>query len=396
MSVISRWLQPARSFRRAGVRAHSFLLQSRLAISLAWVAGFVNVVAVMVCGTVVSHVTGHASLLGKSVGDGVWHAVLVPSVLLAAFFLGAIVSGLAIEFGRQRGWASMYVLPASLELVLLMAFALVEALGDLSPTTGDVMTPAVWLLVILASLAMGLQNATITRISSGVVRTTHLTGVVTDLGHESAQLMLLRWRFKLRAHARVHHEDAHHEGPSFQRLFLLASIALSFMFGSACGALSERFLGHAGMLPPILFLIWIVIADLRTPICAIEPAMLAASDCGQHDVALYRAIPRGSDGVEMRLPNLAAWIGELPQPTRAIVLDLSAVHALGPLGASALEGLFSAADRRGIQVCIAGIDDVEAATVNALTRANLLHEGNFAKEVAMAMRLVIPRGSARL
>ena len=47
------------------VRAHTFILQARLAISLAWVAGYTNIIALIVCGYVVSHVTGHASVLGR-------------------------------------------------------------------------------------------------------------------------------------------------------------------------------------------------------------------------------------------------------------------------------------------------------------------------------------------
>jgi uncharacterized membrane protein YoaK (UPF0700 family)/anti-anti-sigma regulatory factor len=380
----------AQRFIRTRVRAHSFLLQARLAISLAWVAGFVNVVAVIVCGTVVSHVTGHASQVGRNIGEATWQAALVPAALIAAFFVGALASGFAIEFGRQRGWASVYVLPASMELVLLATFGLLESFGvvpfstsqEISPVISSAMSPAMWWMILIVSVALGLQNATITRISSGVVRTTHLTGVITDLGHESAQLLMIRQKL----HAPTH--DAGSDGPSFQRLFLLASIAGSFVFGSACGALSERTLGHLGMLPPILLLVWIVIADLRTPICAIEPAMLAADDCGRSDIMLFRAIPRGGDGIEAHLPNLAAWIAALPENTRAVVLDLRLVRVLGPLGASALEALFTAADRRGVQICVAGIDDIDAATVNALTRANLLHEGNFAKEVESAMRLV--------
>ena len=49
------------------VRAHTFILQARLAISLAWVAGYTNIIALIVCGYVVSHVTGHARVLGASV-----------------------------------------------------------------------------------------------------------------------------------------------------------------------------------------------------------------------------------------------------------------------------------------------------------------------------------------
>ena len=97
-------------------RAHTFILQSRLVISLAWVAGFVNVVALFTCGQVVSHMTGNATTLGSSIARWEWSLAALVSALLAAFFAGAFASGFAIELGRQRNWASIYVLPAMLEI----------------------------------------------------------------------------------------------------------------------------------------------------------------------------------------------------------------------------------------------------------------------------------------
>lgn len=61
------------------VRAHTFILQARLAISLAWVAGYTNIIALIVCGYVVSHVTGHASVLGASVVNKLLAACQCPS-----------------------------------------------------------------------------------------------------------------------------------------------------------------------------------------------------------------------------------------------------------------------------------------------------------------------------
>ena len=104
-------------------RAHTLILQARLAISLAWVAGYVNVVAVMTCGFVVSHLTGNASALGRELVMSQWNGAALVAVLLLAFFAGAFVSGFAIELGRQRNWSSIYVLPAAIELALLVAFA---------------------------------------------------------------------------------------------------------------------------------------------------------------------------------------------------------------------------------------------------------------------------------
>src|SRR3954468_19634408 len=163
-------------------QAHSFKQQARLAITLAWVAGYTNIVAVLTCGTVISHASGTTSNLGHHIGTGEWHVAGYAFFLITTFFLGAAVSGFFTELGRRRGWESIYVLPMVAETVLLAIFAVgIEFNGGAqSGVTFLWMTAA-------ASLAMGLQNATITRISNGVVRTTHVTGVLTDLGLETVQ-----------------------------------------------------------------------------------------------------------------------------------------------------------------------------------------------------------------
>ena len=89
---------------------------------------------------------------------------------------------------------------------------------------------------------MGLQNATITKISGAVVRTTHLTGVVTDLGLEGVQYLL--WFYDRtrgggadrRAHGGVPCAGLRvPPQPSLLRVALLASIFGSFLFGVVAG-----------------------------------------------------------------------------------------------------------------------------------------------------------------
>ena len=373
-------------------RAHSFILQARLAISLAWVAGYVNVVALITCGTMVSHLTGHGTMLGREVVDGSWWPAALTTALFAAFFGGAFASGFAIELARQRGWSSIYVLPAALELLLLAVFALGVRLHDPAQLEHGA---RLWWMTVVATVAMGVQNATITRISSGVVRTTHLTGIVTDLGHESAQLAVVRWMFGRReADPRP---DA--RGPSFQRLLLLAGILGAFIAGGAGGALVYREFPQWSMLAPVALLAWIIVQDVRTPICEIEEARLA--DCsevfgdarpasadvrGVGDVVVFRVIPRGG-GREAHLPDLAAWLESLPAEKRVVILDLGRVRAFGPLAAGALAAMSVAAGRLGRRVVVAGLDAGEIATINALSRADLLNERNSAPDLGSALRV---------
>jgi len=237
-------------------------IQTRLAISLAWVAGFVNATGVLTCGMVTSHVTGHASGLGRDAALGAWGPAALMGALVAAFFLGAFATGLALELGRARGWTSLYAIPAALELVLLGAFAIGVRRHDPAATE---IGATLWWMTGVASCAMGVQNAIITRISSGVVRTTHLTGIVTDLGHELAHLAVQRGFLR----GGLLGKEPRARGPlrfgtGWPRLALLASIFCAFVLGSACGAWMHLAAPRFSMLPPILLLAWIILVDLRT------------------------------------------------------------------------------------------------------------------------------------
>jgi uncharacterized membrane protein YoaK (UPF0700 family) len=255
--------------------AHSPVLQARLAISLAWVAGYTNIIAVLVCGHVASHVTGHASQLGQAAAGGDWSLALFVGAILVAFFLGAVLSACATEIARWRGVRSVYVVPAALELALLAVFAELVRLHDPAQVESGAM---LWWMTMVASIAMGLQNATITRISGGVVRTTHHTAGLTDLGLESVRRAMER--LAMRA-GKSQRDAAAHSGADEAarwRLLLLASIFGAFVFGSACGVFAFQAFAHWSMIPPMALLGWVIAVDIRRPIAAASEGV--ASDVG--------------------------------------------------------------------------------------------------------------------
>jgi len=96
---------------------------------------------------------------------------------------------------------------------------------------------------------MGLQNALVSRLSGAVVRTTHLTGVVTDLGIESARWFRF-WRRSLSEVTRVPLVLGRNaaERPALEKALLLGTIAASFLAGASSGAYSAVHWGHGSML----------------------------------------------------------------------------------------------------------------------------------------------------
>ena len=78
---------------------------------------------------------------------------------------------------------------------------------------------------------------------------------------------------------------------------------------------------------------------------------------------------------------------------RTVIVDLAGARVFGPLAANAIHAMFVAAERSGHRVIFAGLDEGECATVNALSRSDLLTEANSAADLDGALRLA--RASAR-
>lgn len=338
-------------------QAHSFTQQARLAITLAWVAGYTNVLTLLSCGTATSHVTGSASNLGRDVVERNWALAAFMGFLLAAFALGAGLSALLTETGRRRGWESIYVLPMVAEAVLLGAFAIGIELHD--PTERFSGAP-LWWLTGVASMAMGLQNATITRISSGVVRTTHLTGVLTDLGSEA--VVFLYWLRDRHADSPplpptrlVRSIRAH---PTSRRLALLASIAGSFVLGAGLGTLAFTHYPRWSMIPPVCFLLWIVWQDARTPICEIEQSGLPGEhgwDVPQGMAVYHLRRDRVRRGKVQRLPDLVRWCERLPTYTRVVILDLGDTTTMDANAALQLRMMIARMREAGRHLIVSGL-----------------------------------------
>ena len=330
-------------------QAHSFVQQARLAITLAWIAGYTNILTILTCGHVTSHVSGTTSDLGRAVSEGNWRFVAFLFFLLVSFVVGAGVSGFTTELGKRRGWESIYVLPMAIETFLLAVFALlVEILPGGTVATGD----RLLVMTGVASLAMGLQNA------SGVVRTTHVTGVLTDLGLEAVQFFW--WIADERSRragggARV----SVRSHPTSKRLALLASIMGSFALGAGLGTLAFKFGAPWAMFPPVLFLLWIIYQDISRPIAEIEESDLVDETAGlglPPDLAIYHVRKdHGRAGKVHRMPNLMAWADRLPRTARVVILDLDEVTHLDENSAIELRAALRKLDAEGRAMVLAGL-----------------------------------------
>lgn len=367
-------------------RAHSFAQQTRLAITLAWIAGYTNILTVLTCGTVTSHVSGTLSGLGRDIAEGAAGPAWFAFGLLASFFAGAFVSGACTEGGRRRGWESIYVLPIGLEMALLTVVAvLLEARGrDFFGAEATLRWAS-----MLAAGAMGLQNATITRISDGVVRTTHVTGVVTDLGLELVQaLAWLRDRSRDvppgSARALLRSALRH---PSPPRLALLLSICGSFGLGAALGTLAHDHWLRFSMFPPVLFLAWIVWQDVRSPIAEIRPSDLARAGNGPDlpaSLAVFHVRRNGGRARSHRMPDLERWRASLPPGTRVAILDFGGEARPGERALAELREVLVRCRLDGTRLILAGLGEGLARRL-AVEWGDDLGPGDLCPDLEMAV-----------
>jgi uncharacterized membrane protein YoaK (UPF0700 family) len=149
---------------------------------LAFNAGAINAGGVLVVGMYTSHMTGFVSFLADNLVLGNMTLVLSAVGALLAFTVGAAVTAVLVNWARQHHLRSEYALPLLLEAMLMLVFGLLGA-------TLSRQTPfAVPLTVLVLAFTMGLQNALVSKISSSQIRTTHMTGVITDLGIELGKM----------------------------------------------------------------------------------------------------------------------------------------------------------------------------------------------------------------
>lgn len=229
-----------------------------LGLLLAFNAGAVNAGGFLVVHLYTSHMTGFVSMLADSLVLGNTALVLGAMGALLAFLCGAATTSVMVNWARQRRLHSSYALPLLLVAVLMLVFGLVGAITLSWPTPF-----AVPVTVLLLSFIMGLQNATVTKMSSSQIRTTHMTGVVTDLGIELGKM--LYWnRTGTAPESQVRANQI--------RLRLFAGLLGMFLVGGIAGAAGFSHVGFVFVVPLALVLLvlslpplWADRARLRRP-----------------------------------------------------------------------------------------------------------------------------------
>ncbi|MBP2313992.1 YoaK family protein [Azospirillum soli] len=234
-----RTLSGSKRTRRANIH---------LGLSLAFVAGAINAGGFLAVLQYTSHMTGIVSSMADNLVLSNLAAVATGLASLAAFIAGAAYSTILINWGRHHRMRSEYAYPLFWEALLLLCF------GIMGQALEQHQALAVPITVLLLCFIMGLQNAIITKISNSEIRTTHMTGIVTDIGIELGKLCYINSQKESARYKPVR--------PNWPRLFLLLSLLTSFFLGGAAGAVGFKHAGYVTTIPLAIFLIFLAIVPL--------------------------------------------------------------------------------------------------------------------------------------
>ena len=157
----------------------------RIATLLSLVAGMVNVAGFLAVHRLTTNVTGHFAFLIEEVNSLAFWNGMIYFLYIFFFFIGSFFSNIIVETVAKKSVRYSYTVPILIESIILFSVAFQGAyLMEFYPNT----------LAFLLLFAMGLQNSLVTVISNSIVRTTHLTGLFTDLGIELSQLFFFKQR----------------------------------------------------------------------------------------------------------------------------------------------------------------------------------------------------------
>lgn len=210
---------------------------------LSFLAGSINAGGFLSCQRFVSHITGFATLAGIDFASAQW-APALSMLTVPFFFLGGVMMAAWLTVRQKSvGKSPNYAMVMALEAFFLLVAAVGGMFGMFGNFGESFRVGSDYTLVALLCLASGLQNAAITSSSGATVRTTHLTGLATDLG-----IGLIELFFRARDRGTI--DDL------FRKNRLRIGTIFSFFLGSLLGAILFLNLGYAGFLLPAMMAVY--------------------------------------------------------------------------------------------------------------------------------------------
>ncbi len=210
----------------------------QLAAVLSLVAGLVNIGGLLSLNVFTTNVTGHFASFADELVNGTYVLAGGFLVFLLSFLFGSFTSAISLELLGHKKPALAHILPLLIEIIILLC------VGFRWVPWG---TPNQMFMALLLLYAMGIQNALVTKVSNAVVRTTHFTGIFTDLGIDLAHLFTQNKRLNLQLVK--------------LNILLRVTIILFFFLGCVVGGFIYQSLGHSLFIVTAFVLILMILIE---------------------------------------------------------------------------------------------------------------------------------------
>jgi len=218
----------------------------RLALWLATSAGLLNAIALGAFGFFPSHMTGNTSQFSSEVSSTDLNDIIFFATIILSFVTGAIIARIIVLWGIMHNVRLIFCQVLFIEGLLLAGVSLHEIYFHTFTTNREI-------IVFLCGL-MGIHNSTSTQLSGGRVRSTHITGTLTDAGISLASVVVAMLR-------RDYSKDT-----AAQRSQLTTHLTtlFSFITGGIAGLVLFRWFGFTAMLALGIMLVFVAAFSIIT------------------------------------------------------------------------------------------------------------------------------------
>jgi uncharacterized membrane protein YoaK (UPF0700 family) len=238
---------------------------------LAWVAAFSDAIGFIVLQQLgASYMSGNSMSAGIAIGRADWQSAINHGLPIFSFLTGILLGNMVLRAARRRVVRSSFGIIFGLEAVCVFAFFIAGSHALQNGAIHSSETGVFYLCLILLTLAMGLQTATLRKIMNQSVRTTFVTGVLSDAA--DAFLSYLSW-LRAQAKERGFRQTAKEslQQSSLRKFLLLGGIWSCYIFGAICGSFAEGRLSLTALFLPIGVLVALIIVDLARPFESSNP-----------------------------------------------------------------------------------------------------------------------------
>lgn len=207
-------------------------------------AGYINVGGFLIFGSFVSHVTGTSSQIGMGFAGQNYEQLITFLVLLLAFISGSAFAGHFLGRKIEEGKEPQYILVTAFKAMLFGSVLLISEYYFNNITYNIKLV-----IILMLSLACGIQNATCAIATNGFLKPTHMTGLSTDIGINLTKV------FGLRNNPEKYKDELHKNKLRF-------GILGSFISGGAIAFFIFSQNGHYGFLFPFLSSICMLLTSI--------------------------------------------------------------------------------------------------------------------------------------